>query len=490
MTAIIVIFAFAGLIWGGIFLRKTGLLGGCFVVLLVGSCFGHPFFHANVGSLPLTADRVLLVGLFGACVLCRRLGLTNATAPLQEGADTRARCLWSRSESRSDGALAALVLILLVSTITHDWRHEGAQPLSALIVTFLIPAVLYWIARQIRLIERDIVLLFGGLIAFAVYLALTAIAEKQGWSGIIFPRYIASAEHTEFFGRARGPFLNPVSNGICLILGVCSLLLLGRRMSEGPHLHAFKSIVLASLFVLLCAGIYCTQTRSVWLGAGLSLSLVLLLTLPRRVSIPLLGLGAILGVLVLATQWERLNAFKRDKFVSVKQMSESAELRPILATIAWHMFQDRPILGCGYGQYGRVSVDYLSDRTSDLPLDRARDYDQHNVFFSLLTETGIVGTGFFTLLLIVWSLDAWGLWRTRSTPLILRQVGVLFLAIVGTYALNGLFHNVAVVPMANMYLFFLSGLINGLSHRAGVRTAALPTESFRGLETFPHPRSG
>jgi O-antigen ligase len=171
-----------------------------------------------------------------------------------------------------------------------------------------------------------------------------------------------------------------------------------------------------------------------------------------------LGSLLVVGVVGLAASWEHLTAFKRDKAVSVEDMAESAQLRPILATVAWHMFLDNPLLGCGFGQYVAVSPEYLSDRSTELPLEKARPYIQHNVFLGLLTETGIVGLGLFVVLLACWSRDAWQVWRSEAAPLWARQCALLMLGMLGVYFANGMFHNVAVIPMFNMLLFYLAGV--------------------------------
>ncbi len=56
---------------------RGGLLGGCLAVLLAGTCFSVPFFKIELGPLPLTADRVLLVLLVGQYVFWRRWGLAD-----------------------------------------------------------------------------------------------------------------------------------------------------------------------------------------------------------------------------------------------------------------------------------------------------------------------------------------------------------------------------------------------------------------------------
>src|SRR6185312_4052922 len=98
-----------------------------------------------------------------------------------------------------------------------------------------------------------------------------------------------------------------------------------------------------------------------------------------------------------------------------------------MARVAWNMFIARPLLGCGVAQYPTQAIYYLNDRTTDLPLEKARIFIQHNVFLALLTETGLVGMGLFTLMLCFWTRDAWRLWQNRHAPLWVRQQGLLFL---------------------------------------------------------------
>jgi O-antigen ligase len=186
------------------------------------------------------------------------------------------------------------------------------------------------------------------------------------------------------------------------------------------------------------------------------------LALPWSWRLPLLGGGLIVVTLLAVTHWDELMAFKRDKALSAEQTAESAELRPIMAIVAWRMFEDRPIFGCGYAQYGPEHKNYLSDRTTDMPLERARDYIPHNVIFSLLTETGLVGLGLFLAMVFYWTRDAWRLWRGESLPLWARQQGLLLLVFLGAYFINGMFHDVSVQPMMNMTLFFLAGVTAGL----------------------------
>ena len=244
----------------------------------------------------------------------------------------------------------------------------------------------------------------------------------------MFPKYIvatAADSGAEFVGRGRGPLLHPIGNGI--LLAIC----LGGTMFWWPRLNRVGQLALLAAFAaaggghLLHVDPQRVDRRRADFGfgrrAGAAVELAAAAGGRRRW---LSGSSA-------STHWDQLVTFKRDKALEADKTAESVELRPIMAVVAWHMFLDRPLLGCGYAQYRTEHLNYLSDRSTDLPLERARDYIPHNVVFSLLTETGLVGLGLFAAMLIGWARDAWRLWGNTNVPLWARQQGLLLLVTLG-----------------------------------------------------------
>jgi O-antigen ligase len=107
-----------------------------------------------------------------------------------------------------------------------------------------------------------------------------------------------------------------------------------------------------------------------------------------------------------------------------------------------------------------------------MPLDITRDYVQHNVALALLTETGLIGTSLFLLLFAAWAGDAWRLRcggtangvagdRPSGDAAVARQLALLLLTTLACYLLNGMFHDVSIMPMTNMLVFFLAGMVRG-----------------------------
>ena len=439
MTALTVSSGIVALVWGALLLQRLGLLAGAVAVLIAGCCFGALFYRVSVGPLPITADRVLLVVLLAVYAGCRWRGLA-ANKPI----------------AGPDLLFGAWLTTLVLSTVTHDWQINDSQPLATLLFFFLMPAGLYWLGRQSELNEKTIRLLVAGLAVFGVYLACTALAETQQAWWLVYPRYIASAQHEEFFGRGRGPLLNPIGGGLYL---TAALLAVG---SCWPTCRRPGRAALVIVAGVLLVGTFCTLTRSVWLGAATAAAITVVFMTPRAFRVPLLAVGSVACVLAVGVAWGSLQAFKRDQHVSVHDMSQSASLRPILASVAWRMFLDRPLFGCGFGQYKQHDMNYWRDPTSDLPLEQARHYVQHNVLLALLTETGCVGTAFYVALLIQWTVGALVLCRDSRAPPTSRQFGLIFFGFLVAFLINGMFHDVSIIPMVNMLLFLLAGVAQGL----------------------------
>jgi len=296
---------------------------------------------------------------------------------------------------------------------------------------------------------------------FGLYLALTAIAEVKEYSQFVFPGYIMNSEISEFLGRGRGPFLNPVSNGIFQTVCFCCILM------WWPRTNPTGRVVMLVLAIVLAVGVYATLTRSVWLGLIAACGWFVWLPASRPAKGAMLVAATVLSIVMFPVAKEKIFSFKRDKNVSQTQMEQSAQMRPLFAIIAWNMFQDRPIAGVGFGQYAKAKYPYLQDPNSGKPLSSTRGLMQHNVFLAYLTETGLIGLSLLLLMLSQMSFVSWKVWRDDSLDLWARQFGLLAIVVITVYAFNGLFHDVSIIPIQHMLLFFLLGLVNNIYSNVG-----------------------
>ena len=444
MEFLLAIVALGALVWTIWFMLRGSLVMGGAVLILVGAVFGYQFWHSE-GGFPLSADRVL-VGLLAATYVLRRISHTADPKPL----------------GRAEWVLLALIGVLAFSTFTHDWHKMNSLAMAHLVLYWLMPAAVYWVARQSPLDARGIRGMFVALLVLGIYLTATALAEGTGQLWAVFPQYIASPEH-QFFGRARGPFLNPSAMGIYLSVGLVTALCFW------PHASRRGQLLLIVLACLTMVGIFATLTRSAWMGGGLALVVFMTFTLPRKWRTLLITVGAVAALAMVTVNWDSFWNLKRDENLDASAAAESAELRPLLADIAWKMFLDRPLLGVGYGQYDFARMPYIADRSSAAVLDKTLPYTQHNAFLALLVETGLVGMGLFVLLLVLWTRNAWALWSNRDAPLWIRQSGLLLMATIAAYIPNAMFQDTNIIDGVNLLLFFLAGVTAGLAANAAFR---------------------
>ncbi len=452
MPIVALIVVGAGLVWGAIYARRGSLALGAAALVAVAYALGYNFWNQHVGPLPLTLDRIVLVGLVAAFVAQWRGGRLDPK-PL----------------SGSDWLLAALLAILTASTLlagTPEVRAPDAfSPTWRLVMSFVVPAILYWIAREVPLSHRAWKGSLAILSALGIYLALTGLAEITGQWSLVFPRYIADPTLGIHFGRARGPELNSASLGVYLTVCLWCAWLLRSDVRRGWQL------VLMAAVPLMALGIFATYTRSTWIGLLASAAVVGYLQLPKNWRLPLFTLAALGGVLIAAATWQNVVGLEREG--SASESGHSVDQRKSFAYVSWQMFQEYPVFGVGFGRFYDRKLPYLSDRSQEFELESLRGLHHHNTLLSLLTETGMLGLAAFLALLFAWARSAWSLVRNTKLPAWERSQGLLMLAVLVTYLSSAVFHDLTLLPSQEWILFLVAGLTMNLRLSAAPAPATL-----------------
>ena len=460
LFVISIILLLAGLVWGTYLCMRGSLLGGCLLLLVMTCCFGVHFFQFDAG-ITFSLDRLLVAGLVGAYVVQRKLGRTE-----------------SKPLSNADYLLGGLFGVLIVSMFTHDWRTVGPDDvpvLQHLINGYLIPLAIYWVARQTTLNQRNVTWVLYVLVVFGIYLAITGILETLGVWSLVFPAYISDAGVGLHFGRARGPMVHAVSYGLYLATSLLCLWLIKDRLSK------WMWIPLMLTTPLFLAAIFFTKTRSVWLGAGCAVMLVLALTLKGRVRIGVLASVVAVAAIIGLANMDKIVTPEREG--SASDTRQSADMRAAFAYVSWQMFQDKPIFGFGFGQFAREKLPYLGDRSVDIQLEEIRHYVHHNTFLSILTETGLVGLFFFLAVYIAWSRNAWMLVRGENSPPWARTHGVLTLGVFAIAFWQMVGHEITFTPIDHSLIFFVAGVTTGLWQM--YFGAAAPVRSQQAVQPVP-----
>ncbi|NND99361.1 MAG: O-antigen ligase family protein [Pirellulaceae bacterium] len=434
MQFLIFLFALAAFVWMIPIVHGGRLLRLSVLVLLVGTAFGPDFFAID-GFIQISLDRVLWASMLALAVVQFRLG------------NLRIARL-----TRIDFLIAAIIAYFFLSGMGAGSGPYMTKSFSRWLFYAVMPAGLYLMARVVEIRAEDIRWFCKVVLGLGVYLAATSVFEVAGYHFAVFPRYIVDPDVWLFYGRGRGPLLNPVGNGFIITIGTVACVLgffsSDRRMK----------LIYAGLFIVLVLGAYATLTRSVWIGLILAVGVIAFVYSPRWLRILSLAATVLLAGAMTIGLKDQLLAFKRDKDLSAQEAAKSIELRPLLAIVAWEMFKDKPITGHGFGRYFEHSKPFHDIRSYKAPLEKVKGYYQHNTFLAILVDTGLIGISLFVGLLASLCGIGWRLTRDRKSTPEIRQVGLLMLGAMASYCFNGLFHDMMIIPMSHMFLFFLAGI--------------------------------
>ena len=197
---------------------------------------------------------------------------------------------------------------------------------------------------------------------------------------------------------------------------------------------------------------------------GTALALLLLAAIVLKDWIRKLVLFSAIGValLAVAANVDSLTSFQREG--TSEDTRSSAASRASFAYVSWRMFQDRPLLGFGFGQFPTAKLPYLDDRSTSLNLEGIRPYAHHNTYLSLLVELGLIGFLLFMTLLALWVHYGWRLAKGPRRPAWVKAHGMLVLCALATYSVQMLFHEVSLTSVDNSIIFLLAGMAVGLSY--------------------------
>ncbi len=291
---------------------------------------------------------------------------------------------------RASWPMICLTLVILLSLIG---RPLDADTWGILGAKYLVPFLMFHLAKTVFSEEKQFrqfeVLLFIVL----VYLSFTSIVFLLGARSLVFPQFILDPGLGYHAERARGPFLQPVANGVSLnLLG----LLIWHAYRRGSVNGAKTITVLASVPLAILA----TLTRAVWLSFAGSVIAILFQSKNRRLrlgfaSIILAGATA-LGVVASTTSLGNVLSNRLEE-------SSPVDYRMAVYAGGWHMFLDRPFRGWGFHQMPAELPRYVSEF-------RDKVLYPHNTYLEVLVENGLLGFALYAWMM-------WELWRLGKSPI-------------------------------------------------------------------------
>jgi O-antigen ligase len=442
-------------LFGLLLIRQRGIMYLVAAFFICGTVLHSHFFKVDLPGPDLTLPRLMFILILGYAFVSRSVGNVGFL-PF----------------SRLDKWMLINLLIMLASMMifgTSSIIKTQTQPLSIFINGFLMPFVLYWVAKNFIQEEYEVRGLLWIFFLIGIYLSIMAIFEIYGPKSLVWPKFITDQTERMHLGRARGPLLNAATNGAMIIFGFISGLML-RSRSQGLSKH-----LITVLLLLFPLSVYLTRTRAVWL-AFLVVILIMGILSPGRFLPRWRYLLVPLAILVV------IAGIKAESFLSrsraeggVMQISPITD-RVALAQVAFRMAAVRPIFGFGLGRFGLHSPRFLGKIGSMVkPTQYLTAHVQHNLLLSTLVDTGLIGV--LALLFLFWIMWRYSLWLYRLLPeegFFSKAFVVYFWAALGSYGVASMFILPSYFLVFNAQFYTLVGVVAGLyERRAPVKASQL-----------------
>lgn len=251
-----------------------------------------------------------------------------------------------------------------------------------------VPMCLYLLIRLTNPTEKDLRRL---LPIFIFILVTQSIIGILSWSA---PQLLPSAWLNRVGLRTTGSLR--AYSVFTTTVATCGLLIVQSALNPGPGKSARR--LYFCLFVLAYFMIFLSFSRGSWL-AGIIVLMGLAVLYPRFVwrlgliVTPIVAIALSVGLLSTQAEWAS------QRFYS-DQSEEAALSRLPIYYASYRMFEAKPLLGWGYGNFDRFDR-LFQERVGDL-INPVKDHASHNVYLSIVAEQGIVGFFLFLTPMFWW----------------------------------------------------------------------------------------
>ncbi len=248
------------------------------------------------------------------------------------------------------------------------------------------PMCLYLIIRLTVPGDRE----WGWLLPVVFFIALSQSAI--GVLSWVAPGVLPGKWLDKVGERTTGTLINPS-------IYTTALTFAGLLLLHGIHQidAGLKRRLFAATFLLSWFGIFISFSRASWL-AGLLVLFGLFFLYPRF----MLRLGLVVGLVSLLAGGILFSSYldkARQRLYSSEAENSALDRLPGFLA-AYRMFQEKPLLGWGYGNFDVYDAKFMG-RVLDFANDN-KDHASHNWFLSYLAEQGLIGSLLFFGPLLWW----------------------------------------------------------------------------------------
>lgn len=350
----------------------------------------------------------------------------------------------------------------------------GAVALSTLRAVEVGPAIkegLRWLELLLVYLAAADLLRSPGQRATLMALLLVAGLSEAAIGYVQFiTRWGPESFRTGGFLRAYGTFGQP--NPYAGYLGTLLPLVLALAIAGVRDRSARRGIwcyLSVGTLIILGGALAASQSRGGMLGFALALAVVAALS-SRRALLALLGLALASIFVVLLGSFDLLPAMVSERLRQITSYFGVFDVRTVVLTpenwavvermavwqAAWGMFEAYPFLGVGPGNYVAAYPDFAMPGWKDA-MGHA-----HNLYLTILAETGAVGLSAFLVFWLSAFVAVWRSWRASlaSGGWWQRAIPLGVLAVLAQVSLHNVFDNLMVHGL-NVQLALLLALATG-----------------------------
>ncbi|MCR4424372.1 MAG: O-antigen ligase family protein [candidate division WOR-3 bacterium] len=338
----------------------------------------------------------------------------------------------SRIEKIPIVTLGMVIILSFINAYNKGWRGPTLLPTTVLMLELLL---IGYLCAKMELDESEITKVLRIIIFSTVISTLGVFA--LAWSRGVGSDFGSKSVLTPF------GWLNLNAWGcIAAVAGIMALVFVLQGKSF------LDRVILGVVIFILLAMLVLTKSRGAWLGFGLALLYVLIVSRSFKL---ILVLAVVLFVLSF---WELARQLVFTRFSETTLFDPSLAGRFLLWHYAWKIGKINWLLGVGMENFRFVKHLYRFPGSTAMGLP----FNAHNIYLELFADLGFFGAMAFLALLAVALVRSYATKFDDSLPYDVRTVGIALSAGIITFMVHGLVDAFTYNPGALSLLIILVGL--------------------------------
>lgn len=367
-----------------------------------------------------------------------------------------------------------IFLVLFTAYVFFNMNTIG-DPLrfNLWLVSCFTPMAAYFFAKQYIKTNNQIAILMVGFILVTIYFWIVSIGDHFEIEAMVWPKQILDRSvGKSWFGRSRGPFLQPALFG--QIFGMYLLVHLFVLTRKIP---IFWKVLITANIVAGGFGLLYTYTRGGWLATAAG---VVVLAVLRPGFRKIVIVAVVLGILL---SFSGVLSTGNDEFLE-KRMENTNTVENRLGFLAnsTRMIADNPLFGVGYFRF--VELRHLYNQGTEIPFygyikrEASAEVSIHDIYIGRAAEEGLVGLflflGFYLAIFRVyiarWKENPQGSWFDRDTIALMG-------AMTAAYLVGGMVIDYRYFDLINILPCFMAGVIAGFPRNEAASSTDAPRVS-------------